>query len=264
MEGAVNASGREKKILQFVFAGRKMCLCLFLHFAQSILQCQRAKRGVCGFSPPPRYNVLRKGEQQRKQGSAAKSAWRYKATEINLIQTGHRCAGGVGGIGGVGGELLSWERSHDHKKPRWPEWWGNEANGKGMDNSPRLLGKAMLTQSPMLRLATMTLRGKNRLSLCTWCLWWCLSWSWTTASHKSSPPGPRNRLLGYVFVSRKYFCSCLKVVDCRFNCTGVLFKVGLAFYNLFTWWWEVTTTLLLSLSTFFTYFTWVFLFLMTF
>lgn len=132
-----------------------MCLCLFLHFAQSILQCQRAKRGVCGFSPPPRYNVLRKGEQQRKQGSAAKSVWRYKATEINLIQTGHRC------VGGVGGELLSWERSHDHKKPRWLEWWGNETNGKGMDNSPRLLGKAMLTQSPKLRLATMTLRGKK-------------------------------------------------------------------------------------------------------
>lgn len=80
-----------KKIPQFVFAGRKMCLCLFLHVAQSILQCQWAERGVCGFSPPPRYDVLRKGELQRKQGSAAKSAWRYKATEINLIQTGHRC-----------------------------------------------------------------------------------------------------------------------------------------------------------------------------
>lgn len=31
-----------------------------------------------------------------------------------------------------------------------------------MDNSPRLLGKAMLTQSPKLRLATMTLRGKKQ------------------------------------------------------------------------------------------------------
>lgn len=85
--------------------------------------------------------------------------------------------------------------------------------GKGWIARHRLLGKAVLTLTPRLRFATVTLRGKKHiLTLITWCLWWsrrewgsqlesnfCLSQIFTSRA-VSLFAQPHN-----VFIPHKYF-----------------------------------------------------------